>query len=214
MDIQQRDAAGKRCAEEGHGKEESRKSVLEFKYCHCSGNHAAGSKDCSKQQRECETLKIQMQQKVTFCTARQIQAGESEKELVLKEEVVRRFECSMSEADRKKFSLWSLEKSIENYIGAKPRSIRAKSKETFTVKISTKVESERMKGMRTINGCKVTTTVSKDRQIRAIIYEKKYNMIEFEAYKKGLMEQFGFQDVVEASWIKVKNVNTKPLLKH
>ena len=202
----------RQCSEEGHGKEECRKGEKEFKCCHCSESHAAGSQECSKHQRESDLLDIQRKQKVTFKRARQIQIGESETTSTWSEDFEKRFECLFSEADRKKFTPWSLEKGVESYLKRKPKSIRAKGKEGFIVEIETKTESELMKNMKEIYGYEVKTTVSKDRLRRVLLYVKEYNMMDFETYKKGLMEQFGFQDVVEATWIKTKNDSSKPLL--
>ena len=53
-----------------------------------------------------------------------------------------------------------------------------------------------------------------DRELKALVYIKEYNMIDFESFKKGLMSQFGLREVIEASWIKVKDNKTKPLLLH
>ena len=55
----------RQCPEDGHGKEERRKGE-EFNCCHCSEAHEAGSKKCSKYQRESDLLDIQMKQKGTF----------------------------------------------------------------------------------------------------------------------------------------------------
>ena len=120
----------------------------------------------------------------------------------------------MSEEDKKKFSPYLLERSLTSYLGSKPKCIRARGKNTYTIEIETKEESSKMALLREINGCEVRTTASTDQQRRALIYVKEYNMIDFAGYKRGLMEQFGFGDVMEATWIKVKDDRTKPLLIH
>ena len=202
----------RKCAEEGHDKENCEKSENEYKCCHCAGQHMAGSKECAKQQREIDLISVQLQQKVTFRRALQILEGESETQKVVQEEFVRRFDCQMSESDKKKFSPWALEKAFTNYLNSKPKCIRTKGKDTFTVEISTKEDSDMMRRLTTIMNCAINTAESRDRQVRALMYVKEYSMIDFEGYKKGLLAQYGFQDVIEASWIKVKSGKAKALL--
>ena len=58
----------RRCAEVGHGREECQKQ--ELKCYHCKGDHAAGSKECQRQQKETELVTIQEREKVTMRRAR------------------------------------------------------------------------------------------------------------------------------------------------
>ena len=71
-----------------------------------------------------------------------------------------------------------------------------------------------MEKLNELNGCKVDTQQNVDRELKALVYIKEYNMIDFERFKKGLMSQFGGLREVRASWIKVKDNRTKPLLLH
>ena len=166
-----------------------------------------GSKKCAKQQRELEVLSVQLQQKVTFRRAIQIINGESETQNALKPEFAKRFDYQMSETDK------ALKKALIHYLGKKPKCIRSKGTDTFSIEITTREESEKLRQMTTIMNCKTKTAESRDRKIKALIYVKEYNMSDFEGYKKGLIAQFSFQDVIEAQWIKSKNDKAKPLLR-
>ena len=46
---------------------------------------------------------------------------------------------------------------------------------------------EKLKGL---NGYKVGTLQNRDRELKALVYIKEYNMIDFESFKKGLISQF------------------------
>ena len=71
-----------------------------------------------------------------------------------------------------------------------------------------------MEKLKDLNGCKVDIQQNVDRELKALVYMKEYNMIDFESFKKDLMSQFGLLEVIEALWIKVKYDRTKLLLLH
>ena len=202
----------KLCSESGHGKEECARNVEEFKCYHCSENHMVGSKVCQKQVREAELLRIQLQQKVPFRRALQIMSGEQETSKQLRKDFAHIFDCKMAENDKKKFLPWMLEKCLTNYLGGKPKCIRSKTKDTISIEIKTREEGEKIEQMKELNGCPVEIKPNNERELKALIYVKEYNMLDFDTYKKGLVAQFGLRDVVEASWIKTKDNRTKPLL--
>ena len=105
--------------------------------------------DCPKQQKEMNTLRIQMQEKVLFRRALQIQAGEYEAINEMDGENAMRFDCKMSEEVKKKFSPWAIEKALE-LLGEKAKS------EKIEDKVTTRYKSEKMSCLGALQECEVT----------------------------------------------------------
>ena len=115
---------------------------------------------------------------------------------------------------KRKFTPWFLEKCLERLIGTKPKAIRTLNTTTFTIEVDSVEQSTAMKAITEINGINtemnVNTTFYK---IKGLIYIYGYNMSSFQAFQSKLKEQYGLHEVVEATWIKVRNNNrATPLL--
>ena len=96
----------------------------------------------------------------------------------------------------------------------KPKAIRSKSKTTFTIEISSEEESRAMQTLNKLNGIPVTTTINNSLNIcKGLVYVYNYNMAVYPAFRRGLMEQHGLQEIIEPHWIKSRrNILAKPLL--
>ena len=100
----------------------------------------------------------------------------------------------MTEGDKRKFTPWLLEKCIQNVTNKKPKAIRSKSKTTFTIEIFSKEESRAMQALNILNGIPVTTTINTSLNIcKGLVYVYNYNMADYPALQRGLMEQYGLQ---------------------
>ena len=96
------------------------------------------------------------------------------------------FNVEMSEEDRKKFTPWKLEKSLQDQIGSRQVSIRCKGRfrNKLLVEVKDRQSSEKMKSLSTIDGHRVTVTESVGiNTVKALIYINEYDMSNFEAYK-------------------------------
>lgn len=144
--------------------------------------------------------------------AQQIVSGEQENfESTTKDGSIK-FDCRMSEENKRKFSPWASQKSLTTYLGRKPKCIRSKGKDTFVVEVEGRDGNDKMNQLAIINDCPVEVEEGKDSFIKALVYVNEYNMSNCESYKGKLIELFNLKDVVEANWIKSKHNQTKPLL--
>ena len=202
----------RKCAEGEHSLEQCCRDVV--KGLHCGEEHMAGNQECAKYQREETLIRIQGEEKVTLIRARQILEGNNEFVEKPKQQYNTHFHCKMDEKDKRKVTPWLLEKCLEKQLGSKPKTIRTTSNTTFTAVVHNKEQSDNMKTINNINGIKTEIKVNKTyNTIKGLIYVYGYNMSNFEAYKRGMMEKYGLQDVVEATWIRPRGNNkAKPLL--
>ena len=92
-------------------------------------------------------------------------------------------------------------------------TIRTSSKTTFTVEVASKEQSTAMQEVKDINGISVKVGVNTALNVnKGVLYIYGYNMVDFEAFKAGLAEQYGLSSVVEAAWIKPRRGNNaKPV---
>ena len=104
----------KKCAASGH---EIMQCLSEDKkFIHCIEAHHAGSKECTKQQREEAIMQIQEEENVIIVRARQILEENNE----FTEKPVRpystHFDCTMNENDKRKVIPWLLEKCLKKHL--------------------------------------------------------------------------------------------------
>ena len=90
------------------------------KCLHCSETHSAGSGECSKYQREENLIIIQGEEKITLMKAMQILENNNEFIETVKQQFNTYFDCKMNESDKKKITLWLLEKCLERELDSKP----------------------------------------------------------------------------------------------
>ena len=202
----------KRCSESGHAMEQCQSETP--KCFHCQGNHAAGSKDCPKHQREEQLIEIQEKEKVTIMRARQILENNCEYTQRPTQQYPTHFDCIMDESNKRKFTPWLLEKCIEKHIGSKPKSIRTVNKTTFIIEVCNKEQGSAVQTITNINGIDAEIKINNFAHLnKGLIYVYGYNMVDFDGFKSKLMEQHNLQDVKEASWIKTRSNNrATPLL--
>ena len=100
----------KRCSESGHTIDQCQSET--HKCFHCQRNHAAGSKDCLKNQRE-QLVEIQETEKVTIIRARQILENNCKYTHRPTQQYQTHFDYIMDESNKRNFTPWLLEKCIE-----------------------------------------------------------------------------------------------------
>ena len=70
-----------------------------------------------------------------------------------------------------------------------------------------------MQRIKDINGISMEISVNKSfNTIKGLVYVYGYNLSDFEAFKRGLIKQYGLQDVIEASCIKPRENGKAKLL--
>ena len=199
------------CSETGHSAQEC---TSEVPHCvHCGEAHPAGDRDCEVHRRETQVADIQEQQKVTNRRARQIIENNNEFIEKIQRPFPTHFDCKMSEAGKRQFSPWLLEKCISDFLGSKPKSIRSKNQTTLTIEIHNEAQSKRIMYLKTLNKTSVEITVNESIQIRkGLIYIYSYDLNDFENYKTSMMNDIGVAGVEEATWIKPRSQFAKALL--
>ena len=202
----------KKCSVLGHSVEQC--SGEEEKCVHCGETHSAGSPICQKYLKEEALIRIQEEEKVTLMRARQMMENNNEYVDRPKQQFTTHYDCKMDEKDKRKFTPWLLEKCLTQQLGSKPTTIRTTNNTTFTVEVASREQSMHMQRIKDINGISTEISVNKSfNTIKGLVYVYGYNLSDFEAFKRGMIKQYGLQDVIEASWIKPRgNSNAKPLL--
>ena len=61
----------------------------------------------------------------------------------------------MQEADKRKLSPWMLEHCLAQHLGSKPKTIRSRSRTTFSVEVSDIKQSKKMRGVTHLNNLPV-----------------------------------------------------------
>ena len=142
--------------------------------------------------------------------------GNNEYMQLARKQFATHFDCEMEESDKRKFTPWLEERSLERELGSKLKTIRTTSNTTFRIEVNNSEQSNAMQTITNINGIQTKISVNTILQTtEGLIYVYGYNMVDFKTLREGLMNQFGLQDVIEASWIKSRgNGNAKPLLLH
>ena len=202
----------KQCSSSDH---ESNNCTAETLFCHhCGEAHEVGSKECERWIKEQEILKIADREKVSFVRARQKMNEDSDTQIRPIPKFPTTFDCKVPQEEKRKIKPWLLEKCVAAHIDGKPISIRTKDPSTFIIEVSNKRQSKLMTSFNNINGIPAIITINTTANVqKGLIYTQGYYMNDFEAYKKGLQEQYGITDVEEAIWIKPKrNSASKPLI--
>ena len=119
----------------------------------------------------------------------------------------------MEESDKRKLSPWMLERCLTQHLGSKPKTIRSRSRTTFSVEVSDVKQSKKMRGLTHLNNLPVAVDENLDyRIIKGLVYIYEYDMTGFELFKKGLIERCGIQDAVQATWMTPRNHFSKPII--
>ena len=207
----------RRCTAHDH---EEQQYTAEFPKClHCSEAHATGHRDCTKEKQEQTILDVVEKEKVTFQRARQIitetpisrtSAAQSNPAFHTL------FTVTLPKGTKRSIDPWLLEKAIQNHTGKKPRNCRGKpgDDDSFIVEVQSKEESRRMSepiikiGMHV---AKVQLNNSFNIQ-KGLIFIQGYDLLDFESYKKSLIEQQKLVTLEHAHWMNLKDKRTQALI--
>ena len=200
----------RKCASEGHSQTQCVSQTL--RCVHCQGGHCAGDRDCPKQREEEAIMSIRMQEKVSYIRAKQMMDSRCQGNTKNRKGFATHYNCVLNEIDKRRISPWLLEKSVENQIGKKPRSIRSVSKTAFIIEVETEEQSMKIAEVEQLAGHAVKMEKSKISTVKGMIYIQDYDMNNFEQYRKSLMMEFGLQEVIMATWVKTREITTTPLL--
>ena len=203
-----------RCAGEGHASSDCEAAAA--RCLHCKEAHPAGHRECAIHQKEQQVLDIQRTRKVTRRQALQLYDGiDTVTNQRTGGHFATHFDCEMSAEDRKKFSPWFLEKCFTNALGKKPVQIRSHNQQRHIlhIEIDDETSSKRLSTLTSLNNVQIKVSVNKQIQAKqALVYIREYDLHDFEEYKKGLIQHCGVVDAREATWIKPRNMTTKPIL--
>ena len=112
----------------------------------------------------------------------------------------------MAEAEKRQFSPWLLERSISDFLGSKPKSIRSKNQTTFTIEVQNETQSKKIQSLQMLNGKSIELSINKNIQVqKGLVYIYGYDMNNFQDYKSSMMNDLGVMNVEEATWIKPRN---------
>ena len=101
----------------------------------------------------------------------------------------------MEEADKRKLSPWMLKRCLTQHLGSKPKTIRSRSRTTVSVEVLDVKQSKKIRGLTHLNNLPVAVDENLDYGIiKGVVYIYKYDMTDFELFKKGLIERCGIQD--------------------
>lgn len=199
------------CSSEGH--QILNCDVPSAKCLHCEGNHRPGSRDCSRQIRECEVLRIQEENRVSFKRAIQIEKGEEATSTTTYQPLPEVFTIHMTPTDKIKLKPWRAEKYIRDFLGDSPEDFRSINNSTFTIKTKTNEQHQKIQTLKKIDELPVEIRKGNNNlRPRGIIYICDYDVSDFESYKAQLIKTLPISDVLRASWIRSKNPKATPLL--
>ena len=186
----------------------------EYTKCyHCGDEHEAGSRICSRYQREANLLAIQSDKKVSLRRAMQIERAEEEGEMIRSGNYIDISEIKMTVNDKKNMTPWLLDKCLGKNISGKIKSIRSVSSEVFSVEVNSKIQLQEILSLKDLNGKPIEVKKSsRFNSPRGLIYIYEYNLQNFNDYKSKLIERLPINDVIMASWIKSRNPRALPLI--
>ena len=158
------------------------------KCLHCEGEHLAGDKSCRRHVYEQEVLNVVNREKVSIQRAKQILENNLDSKIFKQKTNVNlfptHFDCKLDPANKRKISPFLLEKCIQQYIGAKPRTIRTKDESTFTVQVCSEKESRAMSTVTDINGYPTVVTVNESTDVqKGLIYLYGYDLQDLDSFK-------------------------------
>ena len=192
-----------RCAATGHSAENCDPNIAP-KCSHCQGDHMAGSRDCSRFQREQLLLQIQEDRKVSLRRAVQIDqdinptpsSNHSYPDVI---------DLTLKPEDKKTFTPWLLEKCITTVCGP-VSSIRSANASTFCVEVSSPKQSIALLALTHLHNKPVEAARSK-RFIcpKGLGYIYDYNLLQFDHFKSQLLARLPLSNIEVAPWIKSKN---------
>ena len=135
-----------KCAVVGHSVEQCDSGIV--KCVLCSEAHYAGSRECSKYQKEEILIRIQVEEKMT---ANKMMANNNEYVERAKQQFNTHFNCKMNKSDKRKFTSWLLGKCLVRELDSKPKTIRTTNSTTFTVEVSDRKQSNKMQTITNIS---------------------------------------------------------------
>jgi hypothetical protein len=201
----------RKCSEEGHIMAECTSEPSCF---HCDGVHQIGYKDCPKQLKENKITELQEKHKVGIRRARQMYAGEATTpQIEDKKQFTTHYHCKLDENNKRKITPWVLEKSINQATGEKPKTIRSLDKTAYVIEVNDERQGHEVTKMTHINNFPVKMTEHDvTRFTRGLVYVYECDLLDFETFKTGLIDEFGIQDAEMAFWIKPRNMFSKPVM--
>ena len=182
----------RQCAEIGHKSENC--SANNPKCHHCNEDHAAGSKNCTKEKEEQKLLDTVQKEKVTFQRARQIITPiPVSRQLTPKTTpFASMFNVTLPKGCKRQLkNPWIVEKAIKEHTG-KTRKCRGspQDEDTFVIEVASLEESRKMSTLRKIDDHEVNVQVNNSQNLqKGLIYIQGYDLLEFDDYKTELINK-------------------------
>lgn len=199
-----------KCGQEGHIADACLEASA--RCLHCGGSHRAMDPTCPRHVKEKQILSIQNEHKVGKRRARQILEGIPDLS-PRPHHQPSHFLCKLDPALKRSLSPWTLEKCLHHKLGEKPVSIRSSGPDGFVIHVAEGTRPSLIQEITAINNIPVTISEHPHFNTQqGLIFIQEYNLSDFERYRAGLIEEFGLQDAVRASWIHPRNPASSALL--
>ena len=206
----------RQCAEIGHKSENC--SANNPKCHHCNEDHAAGSKNCTKEKEEQKLLDTVQKEKVTFQRARQIITPiPVSRQLTPKTTpFASMFNVTLPKGCKRQLkNPWIVEKAIKEHTGKTPRKCRGSPQDddTFVIEVASLEESRKMSTLRKIDDHEVNVQVNNNQNLqKGLIYIQGYDLLEFDDYKTELINENNLAGAEHATWITTRDSRTQVII--
>ena len=206
----------RQCAEIGHKSENC--SANNPKCHHCNEDHAAGSKNCTKEKEEQKLLDTVQKEKVTFQRARQIITPVPvSRQLTPKTTpFASMFNVTLPKGCKRQLkNPWIVEKAIKEHTGKTPRKCRGspQDEDTFVIEVASLEESRKMSTLRKIDDHEVNVQVNNNQNLqKGLIYIQGYDLLEFDDYKTELINENNLAGAEHATWITTRDSRTQVII--
>ena len=202
----------RKCSQKGHSQDTCQLPLV--RCFNCGGSHEAGNRSCPRFIDESEILRIHNKEGISIQRARQTYSGitaDSNRSFAKKNTI---FDITFSKTDKLTFSPKSIEKCLEGTLKGKPKTIRTISDTTYCVELENIEQAQTLRKADTVGNFPVTVTESTRglNAAKGIVFISEYNMVNFDDYRKELLERLPVTDIVLATWRKSKNPRAKALL--
>ena len=124
------------------------------------------------------------------------------------------FRIELSKTNKRKLNPWILELSLQKVLGNKPKKIRSCSDNAYVVQVNTKEESNRILKLKQIENIPVEKVAEHPsfNCSKGLAFIYNYDLTDFNKFRSQFLQDTGHRNIEQATWIKPRNENAKPVL--
>ena len=123
------------------------------------------------------------------------------------------FVMSFKNGEKSMMCPFNLERELVTILGGNPRSISGSGRNSLIVRVCSKHQGEKMATIKEILGKECQVNEHDFFNItKGLIYIYNNDLLDFDSFQQGIKEQYPVAKVVEATWIKPRNGNSKAFL--